>query len=61
MTKEEITQALKFLENLPEDRKLYYRFGRLLVEVKKEEAESLLKEALSFLEKEKNNKGGHAG
>ncbi len=36
--------ALDFLKNLPSGRKIYYRFGNLMVEVTKEEALQLLKE-----------------
>ncbi|MEO2065530.1 prefoldin subunit [Thermovibrio guaymasensis] len=38
-SKEEVAE---FLKNLPEGRKIYYRFGNLMVEVSKEEALKLL-------------------
>jgi len=34
--------VLSFVKELPEDRKIYYRFGNLMVEVTKEEALRLL-------------------
>jgi chaperonin cofactor prefoldin len=40
-SKEEI---IKFLQNLPDGRKIYYNFGTVLVEITKEEAIKLLKE-----------------
>ena len=37
-------EVLKFLEKLPEGRKIYYQFGPVMVEVTKDEALELLKE-----------------
>ncbi len=53
MKEEEIISALEFLKRLPENRRIFYKFGSLMVEVSKKEAESLLTEALSKLKKEK--------
>lgn len=43
-------QLMNFLQKLPAERKIFYRFGNLMVEVTKEEAIKLLK--LEFLKKE---------
>ncbi|WP_457679804.1 hypothetical protein [Thermovibrio sp.] len=37
-------ELIELLKNLPEGRKIYYRFGNLMVEVSKEEAIKLLEE-----------------
>ena len=37
----------KFLETLPDDRRIYYQIGSLFVQVTKKEALKLLKEASS--------------
>ncbi len=43
--------VLSFIENLPENRKIYYRFGNLMVEITKEEA-------LRLLESDRKDIGG---
>jgi len=37
-------ELIEFLKNLPQGRKIYYRFGNLMVEVSKDEALKLLEE-----------------
>ncbi|NPA12365.1 MAG: hypothetical protein GXO45_00095 [Aquificae bacterium] len=37
-------QIIQFLQSLPQDRRVYWRVGNLMVEITKEEAIKLLKE-----------------
>ncbi len=50
LKKLEIEETLRLLRSLPENRRIYYNTGALLVEVTKEEAINLLQEELEALE-----------
>ncbi len=50
LRKIQIEETLNLLKNLPEDRRIFYNTGILLLEVTKQEAQSLLKEELEALE-----------
>ena len=51
--KAEIEFSLKLIEQLPDDRKLFFDTGIISIEVTKEEAIQLLKEMLNEIEKQK--------
>jgi len=51
-----IEKTLKFLEKLPEKRRLFYNTGILLIEVSKREAEKILKKKLEGLRGNTKNK-----
>ena len=46
---EELQDAVKILEKLSEDRSVYLRFGRLMIEVTREEALEYVLERISAL------------
>ena len=50
LKKIQIEETLRLLRSLPENRRVYYNTGVLLLEVTKEEAEKLLREELEGLE-----------
>ena len=50
LKKIQIEETLRLLKELPENRRIYYNTGVLLVEVSKEEAIKLLQEELEALE-----------
>jgi chaperonin cofactor prefoldin len=50
LKKIQIEETLNLLKNLPEGRRIFYNTGILLLEVTKQEAQSLLKEELEALE-----------
>ncbi len=45
-----LEETLRLLKQLPENRRVFYNTGILLIEITKEEAEKLLKEELEALE-----------
>lgn len=50
LKKLQIQETLRLLNSLPDNRRVYYNTGVLLVEVTKEEAQKLLQEELEALE-----------
>lgn len=50
LKKIQIEETLRLLDTLPDNRRVYYNTGVLLVEVTKEEAKKLLQEELEALE-----------
>ncbi len=46
----QIEETLRLLNSLPENRRIFYNTGVLLIEVTKEEAKKLLEEELEALE-----------
>ncbi len=50
LKKLQIQETLRLLNSLPDNRRVYYNTGVLLVEVTKEEAKKLLQEELEALE-----------
>ncbi len=50
LKKLQIQETLRLLDSLPDNRRVYYNTGVLLVEVTKEEAKKLLQEELEALE-----------
>ncbi len=50
LKKIQIQETLRLLNSLPDNRRVYYNTGVLLVEVTKEEAKKLLQEELEALE-----------
>ncbi len=50
LKKLQIQETLRLLDSLPDNRRVYYNTGVLLVEVTKEEARKLLQEELEALE-----------